>query len=463
MQRMASVDAAWLRMEEPTNLMMITAVLWFDEPPDLERLKEVVRERMVERFPRFRQRLVEPEGLLAAPHWEEDPAFDLEAHLGHAEVPPPGDRAALEELVSQWMSRPLDRSRPLWQFHVVDGFGEGGALLVRIHHTIADGIALVRVLLSLMAESAEEHFTLEPPPQEGAPTPGWMRLLRGARTVVAGTRATWRRGVELIAEPIQVGDLVLTGARGAATLGRLARMPSDPPTVFRGELGTVKRAAWSEPIPLEEVKAIGRAMESTINDVLMGTLAGALRRYMVERGSPVEDLTAFVPVNLRPLDEPIPRELGNRFGLMFLELPVKEEDTRRRLRELKRRMDALKRSPEAAVTFGLLGMMGLAPAAVERVAVDVLATRGTLIVTNVPGPRHPVYLAGARMGGLMFWVPQAGKVGLGVSIFSYAGQVTVGVSVDAGLVPDPHRVVSAFEAEPEALRRAHPPSERRQG
>ncbi len=190
-------------------------------------------------------------------------------------------------------------------------------------------------------------------------------------------------------------------------------------------------------------------MESTINDVLLAALTGALRRYLVERGAePVEDLRAFIPVNLRPLDEPIPRELGNRFGLVFLELPVKEEEPRRRLRELKRRMDVLKRSPEAAVTFGTAGRGGPdAHGGVEQRIVDVLGPRGTLVMTNVPGPRHPVYLAGTRLAGLMFWVPQAAKVGLGVSIFSYAGQVTVGVSVDAGLVPDPHRVVHAFQDE----------------
>jgi WS/DGAT/MGAT family acyltransferase len=447
MERMASVDAAWLRMEEPTNLMMITAVLWFDERPDWERLKAVVRERLVERFPRFRQRLVEPGGLLAAPYWEEDPAFDLEAHLGHAVVPPPGDRDALEALVSQWMCTPLERSRPLWQLHMVDGFGEGGALLVRIHHTIADGIALARVLLSLMDEDAEEHFTPEPAPREEQPRPGWMKLLRGARAVASGTRAVWKRGAEMISEPIQVGDLVRQGARGAAALSKLALMPSDPPTAFRGELGTVKRAVWSDPIPLEEVKAIGRAMEGTINDVLLAALTGTLRRYLEERGGPVEDLRAFIPVNLRPLDEPIPRELGNRFGLVFLDLPVKEVEPRRRLRVLKQRMDALKRSPEAALTFGMLGMVGMAPAAVERAAVDVLAAKGTLIVTNVPGPRQPMYLAGTKLAGLMFWVPQSGKVGLGVSIFSYAGHVTVGVSVDAGLVPDPRKLVSGFRDE----------------
>jgi WS/DGAT/MGAT family acyltransferase len=224
-------------------------------------------------------------------------------------------------------------------------------------------------------------------------------------------------------------------------------MPADPHTVLRGELGTAKRAVWSEPIELEQVKVIGRAMESTINDVLLAALTGALRRYLVERGGAVEDLRAFIPVNLRPLDEPIPRELGNRFGLVFLELPVREEEPRRRLRELKRRMDALKRSPEAAVTFGLLGVVGLVPMAVEKRLVELLGPRGTLVMTNVPGPRQPVYLAGTQLAGLMFWVPQAGKVGLGVSIFSYAGQVTVGVSVDAGLVPDPHRLVRAFHDE----------------
>ncbi len=452
MERMASVDAAWLRMEEPTNLMMITAVLWFDERPDWGRLKAVVRERLVERFPRFRQRLVEPEGLLAAPYWEEDPAFDLDAHLGHVTVPPPGDRNALEALVSQWMSTPLDRSRPLWQFHEVDGFGQGGALLARIHHTLADGIALARVLLSLVDESQEEHFTPEPPQRQESPEPGWRKLLRGARAVAEGTRAVWKRGAELISEPIQVGDLVREGARGAASLRRLALMPSDRPSALRGELGTVKRAAWSDPLSLEEVKALGRAMESTVNDVLLAALTGALRRYLEERGGPVEDLRAFIPVNLRPLDAPIPRELGNRFGMVFLDLPVREVDPRRRLRELKQRMDALKRSPEAALTFGMLGMVGLAPTAVERAVVDVLAAKGTLIMTNVPGPRHPVYLAGTKVAGLMFWVPQTGKVGLGVSIFSYAGQVTVGVSVDAGLVPDPHRLVSAFQDELKALR-----------
>jgi diacylglycerol O-acyltransferase len=457
MKRLSSVDAAWLRMEEPTNLMMITAVLWFDEPLDRERLKAVLRERLVGPFPRFRQRLVVPEGLLVAPFWEEDPAFDLDAHLTRTAVSPPGDQAALEALVSRWMSTPLDRSRPLWQLHLVDGLAHGGALLVRIHHTLADGIALARLLLSLMSESAEGQFTPVPPPRDA---PGWTKLLHGACAAASGARVALQRGAELVLAPMRVRDLVRASARPAVALKRLALLPSDPSTVLRGELGAVKRAAWSEPLPLEHVKAIGRAMDSTVNDVLLAALTGALRRYLEGRGGPARNLRAFIPVNLRPLDEPIPCELGNRFGLVFLDLPVRELEPHQRLRLLNQRMEVLKRSPEAALTFVMLRIVGLAPMPVTRALVKVLAAKGTLIVTNVPGPRSAVYLAGTKLTGLLFWVPQTGKLGLGVSIFSYAGKVTVGVSVDAGLVPDPHRLLSAFRDELDALASAAARAER---
>ncbi len=452
--RMGSVDAAWLQMEEPVNLMMVTAVLWFERPVDWGRLREVVRERLVGHFPRFRQRAVMPEGLLGLPHWEEDAAFTLDAHLLHETLPPPGDRAALEAVVSRWMAVPLERSRPLWQLHFIEGYGEGCAVLARIHHSLADGIALARVLLSLTDERPEGIVAHEEAPvrQRGEGS-GLERLLRGVRTVASTTRAVWKRGSELVAEPILLGDLVREGLRGAAVAGKLMAMTSDPPTPLRGPLGTEKRAVWSAPVPLEAVSAIKRLTQSTVNDVLLAALAGALRHYLEARGGPVEDVRAIIPVNLRPLDEPVPRELGNHFGLVFLALPVSEALPQRRLREVQRRMEALKRSPEAAMTFGALNVLGLAPAPVERALVETLGTRATLIVTNVPGPRQPVYLAGTRLEGVMFWVPQAGKLGLGVSLFSYAGQVTVGVAADAGLIAEPDALVDGFHRELAALAR----------
>jgi hypothetical protein len=156
---------------------------------------------------------------------------------------------------------------------------------------------------------------------------------------------------------------------------------------------------------------------------------------------------AFIPVNLRPLDKPLPPELGNRFGLVFLDLPVGVESPRERLRELKRRMDAIKKSPEAIVTYSVLNAIGLTPVPVERAIVDRLGAKATTVMTNVPGPRQPVYLAGTKLSGLVFWVPQSGHVGMGISIFSYAGEVVVGVAVDRGVIAHPEELVEHLHAE----------------
>ncbi|RKI01118.1 wax ester/triacylglycerol synthase family O-acyltransferase [Corallococcus sp. AB030] len=451
-ERMASMDAAWLQMEEPANLMMITAVLWFDGAVDLERLRAVVRERLVERYPRFRQRVVP--GPLGAPHWEDAPDFELEEHLSTLRVPESAGRAGLEALVGDWLGVPLERSRPLWHFHLVRGAPGGDVLLARLHHCIADGIALARVLLSLTDpvdagavpetwdESQEAVTPSEPERRPGAP--GWLRFARGARSAL-------RKGAEMVREPILAGDLVREGAKGAAALGKLLVLPPDPRSPLRGPLGPRKVAAWSEPIELERVKAVGRTLGGTVNDVLLTAVTGALRRYLATRDAPLEDVHALVPVNLRPMDVPVPRELGNRFGVVFLRLPVHLAEPRRRLREVAKRMEHLKRSPEAVVTSGVLELLGRTPAALERAVVDVMGTKASLVATNVPGPRQPVSLAGSRLKGLTFWVPQAGHVGLGVSLFSYSGQVTVGVASDASRVPDPGALVAAFQEELDAL------------
>lgn len=448
-QRMASVDALWFHMEEPANLMMITAVLWFEGRLDFERLKTVVRERLVERYPRFRQRAVA--GLVGLPQWEEVPELDLDWHLSRLDVPPPGDRAALESLVGEWMSTPLERSRPLWQFHVMSAADGRDVLLARLHHCLADGMALARVLLTL-TDGAEAEMAAEAPEPASRPSTGGLASwVRGARAVAGTARAVWRKGAELAAEPILAGDLLVQGARGAAAMGKLLVIPPDPRTSLRGPLGTQKRAAWSDPVPLERVKAMGRALGGTVNDVLLAAVAGALRRYLESLGEPPEDLHALVPVNLRPLDVPVPRELGNHFGVVFLRLPVQLGTPQRRLQELTRRMERLKRSPEAVLTFGALELLGYTPAALERWVVDTFGSKASLIATNVPGPRAPVSLAGSRLEGLTFWVPQTGHLGLGVSLFSYAGQVTVGVAADAGRVTDPHALIQAFHEELDAL------------
>jgi len=185
-------------------------------------------------------------------------------------------------------------------------------------------------------------------------------------------------------------------------------------------------------------------------------MTGALRRYLRGRKTLVDEIRAFVPFNLRPLDEPLPASLGNKFGLVFLPLPVGARTAAARLRQVKERMEEIKHSPEAAIAYGFLELMGLTVAQVESILIDVFSAKGTAVITNVPGPREPVYLAGSPVSAVAVWAPMSGSVSMSVSIFSYNGQVTVGVMADAGLVPDPGTMVAGFERELETLARIGP-------
>jgi WS/DGAT/MGAT family acyltransferase len=245
----------------------------------------------------------------------------------------------------------------------------------------------------------------------------------------------------------------VTGLASTGAFGRLVLRPPDPKTLFKGPLGVPKRVAWSEPILVEEVKEIGKALGGTINDVLLSAMTGGLRRYLDRKGKRGEGINfrAAMPVNLRPLEKMA--QLGNQFGLIFLSLPVGARNALERLKELRRRALALKRSTEPVVVYGILRLLGIVPLAIQRLVVSIFATKATAVMTNVPGPREVLYLAGNTIREIFFWVPQSGRVGLGVSIFSYAGHVRMGVGTDAGLVPDPEVIVQGFQEEYEELRR----------
>jgi diacylglycerol O-acyltransferase / wax synthase len=456
-ESVSNVDVAWYQMEEPTNLMMISGVFIFDEPVDFERLKTTLNVRFVQRFRRFRQRIVAKRSRFGRPYWEDDPNFDPGAHMHRVALPAPGDRNALQTMVSDLMSMQLDLSKPLWHFHVIEGYDGRSVLLVRLHHAIADGIALVQVLLSMTDIDRDAPPVGEAPPQRKPR--GWSPLASVVRPTRAALKLTRKTvgaavttSVTVMRNPEHLVDLARTGSDVALTTGRVLLMAPDPQTVYKGKLVVRKTAAWSDPIPLDEVKLIGRAVGGTVNDVVMSAAAGAMRRYMIGRGEPVADLNfrAVIPFNLRKPARRI--ELGNKFGLVFLSLPIGIADPVERLRELKQRMDALKDTAEPIVTFGILGLIGMLPNRLEDMVVEIFGKKGTLVMTNVPGPRQQLYLAGAPIGEMMFWVPQSGRLGLGISILSYNNQVMIGVASDSSLVPDPETIVAGFHEELEALK-----------
>ncbi len=453
---MSKVDTAWLRMEQPTNLMMINGVIFLGGALDYERLLQTIEQRFLT-FRRFTQKASDG---AAGAHWVTDPDFDISWHVRRTALPGKADKEELELLVSDLASTPLDPDRPLWQFHVVENFIEGPVIIVRIHHCIADGIALVQVFLSLTDSTPEGRASAGEPEtwkkRRASESPIFQRLLEPAREGLDFATHMGQRlvaeGQKILQDPSVATDYVVEATEIVKELSHSLTLPDDPDTRFRGTLGVRKQVAWAEPLALDEVKAVGKALGCTVNDVLIAAVSGALRNYMIAQGDSkdaLQDIRATVPVNLRPLEHA--KDLGNHFGLVFLELPLGLESPLERLYAVNERMTQLKSSRQAAVTFGFLAALGMGPSALQKPVLDVLSQKASAVLTNVPGPREPIYLSGTRIEELMFWVPQNGQIGLGISILSYNGQVFFGLITDSRLVSDPRNIIERFKPEFEKL------------
>jgi WS/DGAT/MGAT family acyltransferase len=254
--------------------------------------------------------------------------------------------------------------------------------------------------------------------------------------------------------PEQAATLARQAGGMVGELARVIALPDDPATTYRTALSGRKAVAWADPLPLADMKAIGRALECSVNDVLMSTVAGALGAGLRQQDQDVRGVTirAIVPVNLRSAETPL--TLGNRFGLIFVDMPLGVSNPLRRLYAMHATLSALKGSMQPAMTLAMLGILGLLPAAVQTPAVELFSRKSTAVVSNVPGPTGRLYLCGQRISEMYFWVPQSGSIGVGISVLTYAGQVFVGMIADADVVPDPQRVVDLFAPEFDRLRRS---------
>ena len=458
-QPMSPGDAVWFHMDGPANTAVITSILLTGTPLDFDRVRRVYTQRLA-RFERFSQRVVEAGLPFPTPHWESMPGFAIGQQMHRVALPPPGDDAALAELISDLASTPLDHARPLWDVHVVDGVGNGSALITRMHHCMGDGTANVLIARTLFGATSDE--TLEPGAEPASPLtePGVVGQLfapmiqfaqRSARQVRGAVRTT----VDAASHPeetLRKAGFALAGAGMLAT--ELLRTP-DPRSPLKGEFGLAKRVAWSAPVALTDVKAIGAPLGAKINDVLVAGMTGALRTYLQRRGVDVSHTTvcAMVPVDLRPPERA--DELGNHFGVVLLDLAITTRQRLRRVLATKANMDGLKRSPEPIAALALFNLLGRVPKAVEDIAAQMFQSKASVVMTNVAGPQEPLHLAGAPIERVMFWVPHPGKeLGMGISILSYCGTATLTVIADARLVPDPEAITQEFNREFAAMLKA---------
>lgn len=453
-ERMSSVDTAWLRMDSPQNLMMIVGFQVFDQAMPYEKLCKLFEKRLL-KFKRFKQKV---ESDASGAWWVTDRKFDITHHVQRHRLDDGAGDAEMQEYVADLATQPLDPERPLWQFQLVENYKGKDALVTRIHHCIGDGIALVAVMLSLTDQEGkpgadeDDEFTAPAGELQTNPWQPYVKpITKGTIQAINVTGTAFSKSLEIIAQPDKLVDYAQIGSQVIKDALRIALMQNDSVTRLKGKPGVGKRIAWNEPLPLDEVKAVCKGLGASINDVLLSCVAGALRNYLLAHGDEVNgcEIRAMVPVNLRPLDQAL--NLGNRFGLVPLTLPVGIANPLERVREVRRRMDELKTGYQALLAFSVLGVLGLAPKPVQTFVLDLLAAKATAVMTNVPGPQQPIYMAGSALSRIMFWVPQSGDIGMGVSILSYNGGVQFGVITDAGLCPDPQLIIDGFAPEFEKL------------
>jgi diacylglycerol O-acyltransferase len=453
-ERMSRVDTAWLRMDNDVNLMMIVGV-WLLEPAlDYEKLCARVADKLL-RYERFRQKVVQD---AIGAQWIDDESFDIHHHVVRETLvrrKGQSERAALQALCGRLATQALDPARPLWQFHLIDGYEGGSALIVRIHHCIGDGIALISVALSITDGGSDPPARKKREASE-ATDGDWLSdvvvqpLTDIATKALSMTGQGVARSVEALSQPQQLLGSVEMARMGYQVMGdvaALALMNDDSPTRLKGLPVGDKRVAWNEPLPLDAVKTISKGLNCSINDVLLSCVAGAIGQYLRERGDDPsgQQIRAMVPVNLRPLDQAW--QLGNKFGLAPLELPIGIHNPIERVYAVRQRMSELKGSYQPLLAFAVLAIAGLMIKPVQDAILNLFAKKATAVMTNVPGPAKPLTFCGSTIRQTMFWVPASGHIGVGVSILSYAGGVQFGLITDSALCPDPHAIIELFQPE----------------
>ncbi len=429
MQQLTTVDAANLYMETPSSYWHVATLVIFDGATSEGATVERMRERYSERLPLLspmRRKLVEVPLRLDYPYWADDPDLDLDEHIRPVTLPLPGDDRQLAEVIAELSARPLDRSRPLWKLYVIDGLPDGRiAHLTLIHHATADGVAFVRIQMNLLDHDADGGH--EPiPERDTEAAPSHVQMLGNALTNIATLPLRQGRvAAKLLSSlPRLAGTLQHTPLREA------------PPTPFNEKIGPDRAVAFTS-ISLDDMRAVKNALGVTLNDVVLGTSAGALRTYLQQAGSlPDEPLRAMIPVSVRTDDEP--DVYGNQVSATITSLHTDVDDPIERLRLISESMAIAKQDATAIPGDVLQDLEALVPSMIAESAVRVVGRVRpfNVVVSNVPGPRIPLYAGGAEMLHYYPFAPIVDGLGLNISLFSYAGQIEFGLNACRELVPD---------------------------
>lgn len=481
----ASADITWLFMDQETNLMQIHGMLRFDEAPDWDKVTERVTTVLMNRYEVMHQY---PRKDFGRWHWVDDEHFDLANHISLVELPDMSDES-IQAYLARRFAEPFDRSHPLWQmdYLVAQGHQPGGpgAFILRVHHAFADGIRLVQLLLGL-CDTDEDAV----PPKVswgykggrlGVVTKAAQSIADGMKDAAVGaagtlprvlpevpkvvgsvlnplnTPKTLRTARRLARTPVRVTDALtnptapdnsLTNSVRELTRLVFSNRPKNP--IWSGGLSGTKAVSWVVDIDLDQIKVIRRAFGGTVNDVLLAVTSLALTDYLKERhateGARLADafdlrqVSWMLPVSLKPFDARLPDTLGNHFAVVLLTMPIGITDHREVIAAMSERTTRIKHSAEPTVAFGFQWAIAESPVKIARAITTFFADKTVGQLSNVPGPRSEMRMAGAPVTQMVGWVPTTAKQPLGVCNFTYNGRATIGLSADTRRVPDLDRL-----------------------
>lgn len=435
----------------PTSLVTITGMMVFDNKMDKETLMSIIEHRLL-KFSRFKEKIVIKSG---KPYWHEDELFDLNAHVAHIALPEPGNYNNLQDVVSHLISHPLDSNKPLWKVHLIDNYKGGSAIIWRIHHAIADGIALIKVVFSLTGETKEESLDMdfEPIKKESKKIKEKKTVIEEINSLFKSGKEWYHEASEFIKDKDRLKSTFLNALEISNEIGKLVYGKSVDKSLYKGSLSHSKKAAYSEALPLQVIKVIGKHYGVTVNDVLLALITGAIRRHLIAHNQDLnQPIRIVVPVNMRKKDEEI--EIKNKVGIITIELPVNEESIEKRIVSIKAKTELLKHSFEPIFIYYLMNIVGdVITPKMEELFIKFFGSKLTGVMTNVPGPRNAIYLGGIEVKDIMFWVPHTILMGIGISIISYNNRVCLGVVTDSNLVKDPDEIVRGYYAEFEEMKK----------
>ncbi|MFW7379868.1 MAG: WS/DGAT domain-containing protein [Oligoflexus sp.] len=408
----ADLDAVWLQMETDKQAMMITTILRFASRFPIDLLQSLVVDKIL-RYEKFSSRYVKASlpGLSAS--WQRDSNFSVHSHLHHIFMKQKFSHSSLYGLLSELASTALEREKPLWQMHLVDYEDEGSFLLIRMHHALADGLALLHLLEDLTDEQFFSHL----------PSVG-VDCENGKTSAVEKLWKVFNRSL---------------------SFAHLVSLSIDPPSCFKSSLGLRKLLSWSDAFDLNGLKVIARKIDGTVSDVLIGITAGAMRRILTKHGNKLTDIRAILPVAIS--DRLATMNFGNHLGLVFLDLPVTIDQPWSRLLIAKENLEEIKASQEAQVASAILSLMGATHPYLAALSMNFFVQKASLMLTSVPGPPVALHIAGIKLEDIVIFAPTASRLALGMSFMSYAGKLRLGVSIDASLGIQAEDLTQAFTDE----------------